>query len=132
MNRNTLHGTVIHGDRIGRGIGFPTANLHTDDPLPENGIYVALMEWESGNGYGMLYIGNRPTVGGTEKRVEMHLLDFNGELYGQSVSIQIIHFLRKEKKFEQTSALQEQLRADRKQTEEYLALLLKDKNSPCI
>ena len=80
----------------------------------------------------MLYIGNRPTVGGTEKRVEMHLLDFNGELYGQSVSIQIIHFLRKEKKFEQTSALQEQLRADRKQTEEYLALLLKDKNSPCI
>ena len=120
MKHQTLHGTIVHGDRIGRTIGFPTANLQTEDPLPEHGVYVARMDWKSGNGYGMLNIGTRPTVEGTSLRVEMHLLDFHGDLYGETVSVQLLHFLRKEKKFAGTEELRQQLSDDRRQTEAFL------------
>ncbi|MBO7624825.1 MAG: riboflavin kinase [Bacteroidales bacterium] len=120
MKHQTLHGTIIHGDRIGRTIGFPTANLQTADPLPERGVYVARMVWKSGSGYGMLNIGTRPTVNGTTLRVEMHLLDFQGDLYGETVSVQLLHFLRQEMRFAGTEALRQQLLADRQQTEAYL------------
>ena len=120
MDNKTLHGTIIHGDRIGRTIGFPTANLQTTDPLPERGVYVARMTWDAGHGFGMLNIGTRPTVGGATLRVEMHLLDFQGDLYGKEVSVRLLHFLRSEMKFADTETLRRQLMADRRQTEEYL------------
>ena len=120
MNRQILHGTIIHGDRIGRTIGFPTANLQTTDPLPERGVYVARMTWDEGQGFGMLNIGTRPTVGGATLRVEMHLLDFQGDLYGKRVSVRLLYFLRSEMKFAGTETLRRQLMADRRQTEDYL------------
>ena len=121
MNNKTLHGIIIHGDRIGRTLGFPTANVQTSDPLPERGVYIARMEWESGDGWGMLNIGTRPTIQGTEMRVEMHLTDFQGDLYGQHVTIRLIRFLRKEIRFQDIEALRQQLLRDRKETETFLA-----------
>ena len=117
---NLLHGTIISGDRIGRTLGFPTANLQTADELPEDGVYVARMDWDSGSGYGMLNIGTRPTVNGNDRRAEMHLLHFKGNLYGKTVCVKLLHRIRKEIRFADTAALREQMVADRRETEEFL------------
>ena len=117
----TLHGTIVPGDRIGRTIGFPTANLQTADPLPEDGVYAAVLHWKGGCRYGMLDIGMRPTLDGKNRRVEMHLLDFSGDLYGESVEITPLHFLRENRKFTDTEALRKQLMADRQLVREHLA-----------
>ena len=117
---NVLNGNIVHGDHIGQALGFPTANLQTADPLPPDGVYVARMSWRDGDRYGMLDIGLRPTVDGKEQRVEIHLLDFHGDLYGEKVQIETLHFLRKEQKFADTNALRRQLDADLEATRNYL------------
>lgn len=117
---NILNGNIVHGDHIGKTLGFPTANLQTADPLPPDGVYIARMSWKDGTRYGMLDIGLRPTVGGKEQRVEIHLLDFHGDLYGKKVRIETLHFLRKEQKFADTDALRRQLDADLEATRNYL------------
>lgn len=116
----TLHGIIVQGDRIGRTIGFPTANLQTAGPLPEDGVYAAVMQWKGGRFYGMLDIGLRPTMDGKDRRVEMHLLDFNGILYGETVAITPLHFLRGNRKFADTGALRAQLALDRQLICHYL------------
>lgn len=117
---NLLNGSIIHGDHLGRSLGYPTANLQTADCLPANGVYVARMKWESGERYGMLNIGLRPTVNGNEQRVEIHLLDFQGDLYGKWVQLEILHFLRKEQKFAGIDALRRQLDSDLQETRNFL------------
>lgn len=110
---NKITGIIIHGDAFGQTIGFPTANVKTNDPLPENGVYIATMEWNSKQYNGILNIGTRPTIHGKDLRIEIHLLDFNKNLYGETVSIKPLLFLRKEKKFEKTEELQQQINADK-------------------
>ena len=117
---NSLNGNIVHGDHIGRTIGFPTANLQTADTLPPNGVYVACLKWKNGKRYGMLNIGLRPTLGGSAQRVEIHLLDFQGELYGEKVQLDILYFLRKEQKFAGMEALRKQLENDLLETRKYL------------
>lgn len=114
-------GLVRHGDKRGRTIGFPTANLKPDDPaklLPADGVYavrVSLSEAD-GDAYtktGMMNIGLRPTVDGTRHLAEVNLFDFNEDIYGRVLTVQVIARIREERKFSGLDALQAQLSDDR-------------------
>lgn len=107
-------GTVSHGDKRGRTIGFPTANIPLGRHLePARGVYAIRATLAGGQVVpGVANIGLRPTVGGTESRVEAHLFDYQGDLYGQEVSVALLHFLRPEKRFAGLPELVAQIGAD--------------------
>jgi riboflavin kinase/FMN adenylyltransferase len=112
-----INGKIIKGQQIGRKIGFPTANLSIDNDLkllPKNGAYVVRCTMENGGVYyGMLNIGVRPTISNHEGlSIEVHLLDFEGDLYGQHLQVELLDFLREEKKFSTLEELTIQLTAD--------------------
>lgn len=109
-----LCGRVAHGDRRGRTLGFPTANIHPHRRVtPVYGVYAVLM---SGPGLeswpGIANVGRRPTVEGERERLEVHLLDFQGDLYGRHVKVDFLHYLRPERRFESLAALQAQIQRD--------------------
>ncbi|HEV2677213.1 MAG TPA: bifunctional riboflavin kinase/FAD synthetase [Aliidongia sp.] len=112
-----IDGRVEHGDARGRTIGFPTANVMLADYLrPAAGVYAvrvgierdAAAEWIDG----VANIGMRPTVGGTDLRLEAHLLDFSGDLYGSQIRVALIDFIRPERKFASFDELKQQIAAD--------------------
>ncbi|MBC9177214.1 bifunctional riboflavin kinase/FAD synthetase [Pseudoroseomonas ludipueritiae] len=109
-----IFGPVSHGDKRGRTIGFPTANVPLGRQLePARGVYAVQVALPDGRVVpGVANIGARPTVGGTESRVEAHLFDFAGDLYGQEVGVRLIRFLRAEKKFSGLEELTAQIAAD--------------------
>ena len=111
-----LRGHVVSGQRIGRTMGFPTANLAVDEPLkvrPGDGVY-AVRAWLRGTAYrGMLSIGNRPTLGNQPTAVEVHLLDFAGQIYGEALEVEFVRHLRANRRFDSLEALREQLLRDR-------------------
>jgi len=112
-----LEGKVIEGSRLGRTIGFPTANLKINDAnkiIPGEGIY-AVWVYRRGKKYGgMAYIGKRPTVAAHgEKRIEVNLFDFSGDLYGETLQLEFVEFLRDDKHFENVEELKNQLFTDR-------------------
>ncbi len=107
-------GRVAHGDRRGRTIGFPTANIHLHRRVtPVYGVYAILM---SGPGLrpwpGIANVGRRPTVQGTREQLEVHLLDFQDDLYGRHVKVDFLHYLRPEQRFESLDALRRQIQQD--------------------
>jgi hypothetical protein len=119
----TFAGRVIEGDRIGRTIGFPTANLEITDRyklmLPE-GIYAVRVNTGpkrvgvQGQYGGMLYIGNRPTLAQAGRRViEVNVLDFDGDLYGHEIAIEVVDFIRPDRKFDSMEALKAGIEADK-------------------
>jgi riboflavin kinase/FMN adenylyltransferase len=105
-----VEGIVVHGDHRGRLLGFPTANLRTppDVLVPKLGIYAG----ETLGRRSAISIGTNPTYGGTERRAEAHLLDFDGDLYGQRLVVELWEHLRDEARFESEAALVEAIRAD--------------------
>ena len=108
-------GKIITGDKLGRQFGFPTANLDvTGLVLPPHGVYSAITKWNGGIYHVALNIGVRPTVatGKPELRVEAHLLDFKGDLYGKELEIEIGEKLRDEKKFASPEELRRQIAQD--------------------
>jgi riboflavin kinase/FMN adenylyltransferase len=111
-----LTGTITKGNQIGRTIGFPTANLSLFDDLkliPCNGVYavyVSLMGNE--NLGGMMNIGTRPTFDGKDRTIEVHLFDFDKEIYDETLTVRIIQKIRDEKKFSGLMELKEQLQLD--------------------
>ena len=111
----TISGRVVEGDRLGQQLGFPTANLDvTGLALPPNGVYAGFANVK-GKAYRVaLNIGFRPTVtsGARQLRVEAHLLDFRGELYGEELEVEIGGKLREEKKFASVAELREQIARD--------------------
>jgi riboflavin kinase/FMN adenylyltransferase len=110
-----ISGRVLEGDRIGQQLGFPTANLDmTGLALPPNGVYAGLAKVEKKFQRVVLNIGFRPTVvsAAPQLRVEAHLLDFSGDLYGQELEIEIGNWLRDEKKFTSAAELREQIKRD--------------------
>jgi riboflavin kinase/FMN adenylyltransferase len=116
---------VIEGNKLGRTIGFPTANLQITDSdklIPGNGVYTvtAQLEGDARILKGMMNIGTRPTIDGTNRIIEVHLFDFNEDIYGRHLKVWIHHFLRAEMKFQNLEALQEQLQIDQLQTIERL------------
>ncbi|VAW10791.1 FMN adenylyltransferase / Riboflavin kinase [hydrothermal vent metagenome] len=109
--------TIKKGKGLGRQLDFPTANLHIEEAyklVPKNGVYVVQSEIKGIVVYGMMNIGYNPTVFGTEKSIEVHFFDFNQDLYGQRIQVDILERLRNEHKFESVDALKEQLAKDKK------------------
>lgn len=118
--RYPLTGKVIHGDRLGRTLGFPTANLGLDDPLkliPSDGIYAVYVDADGKRYRGMLHIGPRRTLDDPSHRIEVNLLDFSGDLYGKEISLHFVEKLRDEMKFESLSDLTNQMESDKLHTE---------------
>lgn len=111
-----LSGQVVKGQQIGRTIGFPTANIAIDEPhklIPAQGVY-AVRAFCGGNYWnGMLNIGTRPTVNGQNQSVEVNLFDFNQDIYGEKIRLELVAFMRPEQKFVNLAALQLQLYADK-------------------
>lgn len=113
----SIAGKVIPGDKIGRTIGFPTANMDVDDKLKliaANGVYACRVELGNQVFGGMANIGTRPTLGKDKLVTEVHIFDFNREIYGEKIIIYLIDRIRDEKKFESLEALKNQLVVDRK------------------
>jgi len=112
-----LEGKVIEGNHFGREIGFPTANLEICDKskiIPGEGIYASHIYIGHKKYDGMAYIGRRPTmVINGEKRVEVHLFDFSGDLYGETVQLEFVEYLRYDRQFECVEDMKKQLFADR-------------------
>lgn len=117
-----LTGTVVKGRQLGRTIGYPTANLSIREDyklIPENGVYVASAVIDGQEVQGMLNIGTNPTVGGTAQTIEIHLFDFEADLYGKQVQVNLHHRLRDEVKFSSVDALKEQLAKDKEDSLAY-------------
>lgn len=117
----SLSGMVIHGKKIGRTIGFPTANIAVDPIklLPKNGAYIVEVFVNNNHYKGMLSIGTNPTVNGTERTVEVYILNFNEDIYGQEISVNFREFLHPEIKFNGLDELIERLNDDKKLTEHF-------------
>ena len=108
-------GTVTRGDNLGKKIGFPTANLSAhSEQFPPNGVYVAEARIDGELYRGVINLGIRPTVtsGKSERVLEIHLFDFNRDIYGHDVEVRFLKFLRPEKKFANLDALVQQIRRD--------------------
>lgn len=109
-------GRVVRGEKIGRMIGFPTANIEIEFKhklIPADGAYAVFVDYEGSTYKGMLNIGYRPTVNGLSRSIEVHIIDFDKEIYGETLSIQFIERIRPEVKFEDIEALKNQLQADK-------------------
>ena len=110
-----LYGVVVAGNRMGRTIGFPTANMQLYEPLklvPGNGVYAVEVEVMGRKYLGMTNIGKRPTVGGTTRTIETHILDFSEDIYGLPMRIRFLRRIRDERKFPSLEALRAQLLED--------------------
>jgi riboflavin kinase/FMN adenylyltransferase len=110
-----IKGAVQHGAKLGRTIGFPTANIALADYIrPTAGIYASVSVLEDGRRLPSLsYIGRRPTVDDGEERLEVFLFDFDEDIYGQQLETLLIEFLRPDKRFPSFEAMQQQMEADR-------------------
>ena len=122
-----LVGRVVKGEQRGRYIGFPTANIQLGLALrPAFGVYAVYVGIEEKSGLlwykGVANIGLRPTLGGKVERLEVHLLNFAGNLYGKIIRVQLIEYLRTEHKLESLSILQEHIRQDALQAQQLLSL----------
>jgi riboflavin kinase/FMN adenylyltransferase len=122
----SFSGTVVRGNQLGRSIGFPTANLsinHERKLIPASGVYAVWVD-VPGHGVrqGMMNIGTRPTVDGKSTATEVHLLDFDFQIYGSTLQVSLIGRIRNEEKFSGMDALKHQLLQDRERTREILSL----------
>lgn len=114
-----LTGEVVKGKNLGEKIGFPTANLFIEETyklLPKTGSYVVKSQIENETVYGMMNIGFNPTVKGKKQTIEIHFFDFNKDLYGKKIQIDVLKFLRDEQKFESVTALKNQLEKDKQKS----------------
>lgn len=113
-----LTGRVIKGDKIGRLIGFPTANLEIDSQLkliPADGIYAVTVRHGNVKHGGMLYIGYRPTIGGSHKSIEVNIFNFDSDIYGESLTLHIHTLIRMDTRFNDLDDLRKQLEHDKQE-----------------
>jgi len=118
-----LNGTVVNGKKLGGTIGYPTANIDIKETyklIPKNGVYVVKSTIHKKIVFGMMNIGNRPTVNGNHQTIEVHFFDFNQDLYHQNLTIELIYFLRDEQKFDGIDSLVSQLKKDEETARDYL------------
>ena len=113
----SLHGVVVAGNRLGRTMGFPTANMQMYEPLklvPGNGVYFVKVQTLGRQLYGMCNIGCRPTVSsGNNRTIETHIFDFDEDIYGLDIKVTFVKKIRDEIKFDSLDALRSQLEKDR-------------------
>lgn len=116
MKEVVIRGVVEHGRRLGRQLGFPTANIAVpNDRELSDGVYRSEVTIDGVTYCGMSNLGCNPSVGGDERRLETHLFDFAGDLYGREIEVCLVEKIRDEHRFESLEALQNQLEADKKQ-----------------
>lgn len=111
-----LTGTVVEGKRLGRTIGFPTANLMIQEDyklIPKSGVYVVKSVFEGKTVFGIMNIGVNPTVGENSLTVEIHYLDFDADLYGTQLKVSILQYIREEQKFDSLESLKNQIQIDK-------------------
>lgn len=112
-----LNGTVIHGDKRGKQIGFPTANINPQNEkkvIPKKGVYAVWVRYEDSYYKGMMNIGDRPTFEGDSTTLEVHILDFDSDIYGKDVQLQFVQRIRDEQQFSGIEELKNQLQNDEK------------------
>ncbi|MBO5939060.1 MAG: bifunctional riboflavin kinase/FAD synthetase [Clostridia bacterium] len=111
----SIRATVLDGQHLGRRLGFPTINQRIDRAMaiPKQGVYLSRVTLEDGSAYfGITNVGTRPTVGSEFIGAETHLFDFSGDLYGKQVEVELLAFLRPERKFDSVEALSAQVHGD--------------------
>ncbi|MRT15613.1 bifunctional riboflavin kinase/FAD synthetase [Vitellibacter sp. q18] len=118
-----ISGKVVEGKAIGRTINYPTANLKVGESyklIPKNGVYVVQSKMDEKRIFGITSIGTNPTIGGTEKTIETHFLDFNKELYGQEITIEFLKFIRDEETFDSLATLKREIEKDEQFAKHFL------------
>ena len=119
-----LRGRIVSGYKVGRTIGFPTANIEVDSPyklLPKVGVYAVWVELLGKRYKGMLYIGKRPTLqNGDNLTIEVNILGFSGNAYNDEITVSFVYAVREDKTFESVEALREQLERDRQTVDKLL------------
>ena len=111
-----ITGFVVNGKKLGRTLGFPTANINIEENyklLPKNGVYLAKSKIENIEYFGMMNIGNNPTIGENKQSVEIHFFNLNEDLYNKEIQISILEHIREEKKFNTLDELKDQLGKDK-------------------
>lgn len=111
-----ISGKVVEGKKIGRTIGFPTANIQINENyklLPKNGVYVVSSKIDNVLHFGMMNIGKNPTLGDNEQSIEIHFFDINEDIYSKNLQISILEHIREEQKFNSLTELQAQLEKDK-------------------
>ncbi len=118
-----LNGLVVNGKKLGGQIGYPTANIDVKEDyklIPKTGVYVVKSCIENKTIFGMMNIGNRPTINGNHQTIEVHFFDFNQDLYGKKLTVQLLYFLRDEQKFDSVDSLVLQLKKDEVTARKYI------------
>jgi riboflavin kinase / FMN adenylyltransferase len=119
----SLTGEVVKGDKLGRVLGYPTANIDLDSRhklVPSDGIYAVTIKYSSTLYRGMLYIGNRPTVNGSKRVIEVNIFDFTKEIYGETLTVHFHNLIRLDTKFKDLEALKVRLHQDKIEAEKIL------------
>ncbi|KAB1158956.1 bifunctional riboflavin kinase/FAD synthetase [Tenacibaculum aiptasiae] len=119
----SITGVVVNGKKLGGKIGFPTANIdiaETYKLVPKTGVYVVKSTINNNTVFGMMNIGNRPTVNGEHQTIEVHFFDFNQDLYQKELTIELLYFLRDEHKFNSVDDLIIQLKTDKENSLNYI------------
>lgn len=118
-----LNGNVVNGKKLGGKIGFPTANIDIKESyklIPKTGVYVVKSTIDNKEVFGMMNIGNRPTVNGKHQTIEVHFFDFNKDVYNQNLTIELFYFLRDEQKFDSIEELITQIKKDKEISLDYI------------
>ncbi len=117
-----IEGVVIGGNRLGRRLGFPTANIAIDDNLTiDNGVYCSKVYVEGEKYLAMTNVGVRPSVDGSKRLLETHLFGFKGLLYGLKLRVELYEKIRDEKRFDSVEELRQQIEQDSKKIKELMA-----------
>ena len=117
----SIMGKVFHGDKRGRTIGFPTANIRLNRRVsPVSGVYVVKVKTKLSSHFGVANIGSRPTVAGIRQQLEVHIFDFNSNLYGETIEVILLKKLRSEQKFASIDELMQQITKDTEQARTYV------------
>ncbi|NOT76567.1 MAG: bifunctional riboflavin kinase/FAD synthetase [Cyclobacteriaceae bacterium] len=114
----SITGRVVKGDRLGRVLGFPTANIDLDTHyklIPAEGIYAVQIQYAGVEYGGMLYIGNRPTINGTRRSIEVNIFNFDKEIYGENLTVTFEKLLRADLKFNDLDELKNQMHKDKEE-----------------
>ena len=121
-----LSGVVVKGNSLGKTINFPTANLHIEEKyklIPKKGVYIVKSIIKDQLYFGMMNIGKNPTIKGKKKSIEIHFFDFDQDIYGSALKIEMIKRIRSEEKFDSVKDLKKQL-----ETEKFFLLITSNKS----
>lgn len=119
----SLTGKVIQGKQLGRTINFPTANIKIEEDyklIPQNGVYIVKSVINKTLVFGMMNIGTNPTVNGTTQSIEVHYIDFEGDLYDKTIKLELLQRIRSEEKFPSFEALKNQLEKDKNTAKDFI------------